>query len=189
MAGAAIFNQDLRMQVSRSQTGPVALIALGAIAIVAGTLGLVLGWGSAPGPSPAASPAPRPTEATSSTNPSEQPAVFLASFVQALRGGDATFLFDRLDPAVLARYGEQQCRTSIPHLFDPTAALKLRSTTGPTAFDYASDGKSVAVADVDVLAVDGVLGGQPVTRDYHVAQVDGLFRIFFDCGDPLPGAP
>ena len=182
----------MRLRVPRGVGWPVALIAVGVIAIVVGSLGLALGWGSTPGGrgAPAAAvPAPRSSAVTSTTNPGEPPPEFLVTFVQALRSGDGTFLFDRLDPVVIARYGEQQCRASIPHLFDSTAMLALRSIGGPTTFEYATDSKSVSVPDVYTFAVEGVLGGQPATRDVHVALVDGLFRIFFDCGDPLPGAP
>ena len=168
------------------------LIAVGAGAIVFGTLGLALGWGSSNGGnrhSAAAFSAPRAAATPSASKTSEQPAAFVAAFVQALRSGDSTFLFDRLDPAVIARYGEQACRATVPGLFDSTAALTLRSTAGPRTFDYVSDNKSVAVPHVYTFTVDGVLGGQSATRHYHLALVDGRFRTFFDCGVPLPGAP
>jgi hypothetical protein len=187
-----MFNQDLDVTVPRGPRWPVALIVAGVVAIVVGSLGLTFGWGSTdgrPGVPTAESAASGSFAAPSTTTTSEQPAAFLASFVQALRSGDANFLVDRLDPAVIARYGTEQCRASVPRLFDSTAALTLRSTTGPAAFEYVTDGKSAAVQDVYSLEVDGIVGGQSATREYHVALVDGRFLIFFDCGDPLPGAP
>ena len=42
--------------------------------------------------------------------------------------------------------------------FDPTAALTLRSTTGPATFGYVGIGKSIAVPEVYTFTVDGVLG-------------------------------
>lgn len=175
------------MSRSDRQGWPTVLIAGGAIAIVVGSLGLALGWGNTTGGS--ATAATNSGSTTSTTTRLEQPAAFLALFVQALRSGDATFLFDRLDPAVIARYGAPACRASIPTLFDATIALTLRSTTGPATFTYAGDGKSVAVPDVYTFTVDGTVGGQAVTREYHLALVGGRFHIFLDCGTPLPGAP
>lgn len=182
------------MGTARAPRWPATLIGVGVIAIVVGSLGLVFRWGSTDrGQSVAVAVSESAVagsfSAPSTTAASEQPGAFLASFVQALRKGDANFLVDRLDPAVIARYGAEQCRASVPRLFDSTAALTLRSTAGPAAFQYATDGKSVTVQDVYTLGVDGVVGGQPATREYHVALVDGRFHIFFDCGDPLPGAP
>jgi len=164
-----------RKGLSRTLTG------LGTIAIAVGSLGLALGWGGKSAPHGSASP--------STTSASERPAAFLAAFVRALRSGNATFLYDRLDPAVIARYGAQACRSAIPGLFDSTAALTLSSVTGPSTFNYATDGKSVAVPNVYTFTVTGVVFGQPATRQYHLALLDGRFHTFFDCGTPLAGAP
>jgi hypothetical protein len=166
------------------------MIAGGAVAIVIGSLGLGLHWGrTTPEPNASASGVSHSSVGSSSRTTSEDPAEFLALFVQALRSGDAGFLFDRVDPAVIARYGDPACRATIPSLFDASASLTLRSTTGPATFAYEGDGKSVAVPDVYTFTVDGTLGGLPATRDYHLALVDGSFHLFLDCGTPLPGAP
>lgn len=188
IAGTVVLVKDLGVPRSRGQGWPVALIVGGAIVIVVGSLGLALGWGDTES-GPRGSAAAASSSTTPTTNASEQPAAFLAAFVQALRGGDANFLVNRLVPEVIARYGEHACRTSIHNLFDATAALTLRSTTGPATFAYAGDGKSVAVPDVYTFTVDGTVGGQSATRQYHLALIDGRFHIFLDCGSPLPGAP
>ena len=168
-------------------------MAGGALAIVVGSLGLGLGWGSSNGGrssgSPSAFSVSDSSAASSTPETLEQPAEFLALFVQALRSGDATLLLDRLDPAVITRYGEPACRASIHTLFDATASLTLLSTTGPATFAYSGDGKSVAVPDVYTFTVAGTLGGQSATRDFHLPLVDGRFHIFVDCGTPLPNAP
>lgn len=167
----------------------MAMIVGGAIAIMVGALGLGLHWGrSSRRPNESASVVSQSTGSSTSA-PSEDPAEFLGLFVQALRTGDAAFLLDRVDSAVIARYGDSACRTAIPTLFDSTASLTLRSTTGPATFAYEGDGKSVAVPDVFTFSVDGTLGGQAAKRDYHLALVEGRFHIFLDCGTPLPNAP
>lgn len=156
-----------------------AVISLGVSAITVGSLGLARHWGGTTAPS----------GSTAAVSVSEKPAAFLASFVRALRSSDATFLFDRLDRAVIARYGAPACRSAIPELFDSTVALKLTSVSGPRTFTYAGGGKSVGVPDVYTFNVTGVIFGQAATRQYHLALVDGRFRTFLDCGTPLPGAP
>jgi len=167
------------MRGSSRRTLAKAVISLGVSAITVGSFGLARHWGGTTAPS----------GSTAARSGSEKPAAFLASFVRALRSKDAAFLYDRLDPVVIARYGAPACRSAVPGLFDSTVALKLTSVNGPSTFTYASDGKSVRVPDVYTFDVTGVVFGQAATRHYHLALLDGRFHTFLDCGTPLPGAP
>jgi hypothetical protein len=108
--------------------------------------------------------------------------------VQAERVGDRSLLLARLDPAVLARYGTSQCQDAVGRLADPSAALQMTSVTGPAAYAYTTDGLTATVPNTYTLHVTGTQYSQPVTRDVHFALVNHLFRIFADCGQPLPGA-
>jgi hypothetical protein len=148
-------------------------VAIAVVIVLVGVLGLVFGWGS--------------SSTTRSVN--EKPEAFLAQLVQAQQVGDQAFLYPRLDPAVLARYGSAQCQAATATFKDPSLALHLVSVSGPAAYAYESDGHSVSVPNVYTLHVTGTEDNQPVTRDIHLALLDHRFRIFTDCGTPLPGAP
>ena len=158
------------------------LVALGAGAILVGSLGLTLGWGNTVGARTGSNTTTTPAAAAS-----ERPAAFLAELVQALRTGNTSFLLARVDPALITRYGEQACRSAIPGLFDPTVSLRLRAVSGPGSYTNSSGGQSVTVHDVYTFTVDGVVGGQPATRHYHLALVGGRYHIFIACGTPATG--
>ena len=152
--------------------------------------GLLLDWGA----SSKSSAAPATTSSSSnsssaSSSPassaSEDPAQFFAAFTTAVKNGDTTFLAERAHPAVIARYGTAQCATFVAQLVDPSIDLHIVSVSGPGPFDYASDGKSTVVPDTYVFHVDGTASNSPGPRDYHLALVDGRFRLFVDCGTPL----
>jgi hypothetical protein len=148
-------------------------VVAGAVVVAIGVLGLAFDWGSS----------------TTTRTVNERPATFLSELVQAQRVGDQTFLFARLDPAVLARYGTAQCRAAVGQFQDPSIALRLLSVSGPASYPYTTDGHTVTVQNIYTLHVTGTEANQPVNRDLHSALVDHRFRIFIDCGQPLPGAP
>ena len=124
-----------RVRVSRGVRR--AVVGAGAVLIVVGVLGLVFSWGSTSASSPRAS-------SGSSRANAETPAVFLGLYVKALREGHRGFLFDRLDPAVIQRYGAPSCRNATARLLDPTAVLRLVSVTGPVTFNYTTGGRSTS---------------------------------------------
>ena len=148
-------------------------VLLGAVVALIGVLGLVFDWGSS----------------TTTHVANETPQAFLPAFVRAERVGDQSFLFARLDAPVLARYGASQCQAAAARLADPSADLRMVSVTGPASYEYATDGLTATVPDTYTVHVTGTLHNQAVTRDVHFALVDHQFRIFTDCGQPLPGAP
>jgi hypothetical protein len=160
------------------------LVVGGAAVLVVGVLGLVFGWGSSEG-STAAAGAPNGSSAASTTVAGEDASTFLAAFAAALRTGNTGFLVARLDPVVTDRYGTAQCESAVAALADPSAQLTLVGVSGPASFDYASDGLSTSVPNVYTFHVTGTLNGSSTTRDYHFARVNGSYRIFLDCGNPL----
>jgi hypothetical protein len=116
----------------------------------------------------------------------EDPAAFLRAFSQALRTGDNEFLFDRLAPAVLARYGADQCRTSLAAAVNsPTLEFALQSASAPATFAWTTDGLTDDLADVLTLQVTQTVGGQSTLREVHFPMVDGQLRWLTDCGDPI----
>jgi hypothetical protein len=167
------------------------LMVTGGALVLVGALGLIFAWGSTGAhraASASGSVATTTLPVTITTAPPETPEQFLALFLTALHG-DSGFLFDRLDPVVIARYGADQCRAFVPKLLDPAAQLRLVSVSGPTTYAWTTEGRTAMVDSVYALMVDGVVQGVTGARTYHIALVDGRFRIFADCGTPLPGAP
>jgi hypothetical protein len=167
----------------------VVAIVVGIVLLVVGVAGFVAGWGS----EPAASSASRVTTTSgvptnSTRSDAESPDAFLAAYVGAIQRGDQTFLFDRLHPVVVARYGADACRAALGMLTDPQASLRLLSTSSATAWDYTSDGLTKTVPDTTTFVVDGTVQGASGQREYHFTRVDGRYRSFVDCGTPLGGA-
>jgi len=162
-------------------TGPGA--ATGATAATGGT-GATSGTGATGGTGLTA-----PTGATGPTGPTgtvevESPEAFLVVFSKAIREGDATFLFDRLHPAVLAFYGEQQCRAKVQTFSDPNADFAFVSVRGPGTFQWQVDGQTSPVQDVLNVRVGFATANGPARRTIHFGIVDGELRWFTDCGEP-----
>ena len=163
----------------------IGLIVVGSVLSAVSVLGLVLDWGSTDAPSVAASP-PHAAATATPTTPVESSSAFFASFVKAIHDGDTTWLLARLHPAVIERYGEAQCRTAVASLRDPTFAVSLSSAGTPSDYVYASDGRSTTVPNTATFDSQGTVQGQAsTTRQYHFALVDGRYRTFLDCGNPL----
>ena len=164
-----------------------ALVVIGVALVIIGVAGATLDWGADDGRTVTTTGSASSSSAaasTSSTSP-EDPQVFFDAFETAVRTGDRAFLFSRLHPAVIERYGEAQCQDSVAQLVDPTVDLHLVSVDGPATFDYATDGLSTPVPNTFVFNVDGTGAGRTGPRQFHLAQVDGMFRSFTDCGSPI----
>jgi hypothetical protein len=184
-----------------------ALLIAGASLLLVGLVGrFALGGGGddagAPSPSPSisAAPTPEPTAPTgptagettspepepSETLAAETPEEFFADFAEAIRTGDVEFLLARLHPVVLERYGRQRCRAAVASLAtDPTLDVKIRSTSEPGSYEFASDGKTATVEDAFTVALTFTTAEGTARQDGHVALVDGELRWFTDCGEPL----
>jgi len=109
---------------------------------------------------------------------------FLPRFSQSMQTGDAAFLTSALDPAVLARYGEAQCRSDVGAVAtDPTANVVLKGfASGPEPFTYASDGQSTVVPNSYTVAVTRTANGAAQDTTLHLSvDTAGAVHWFTDC--------
>jgi phage-related baseplate assembly protein len=145
---------------------------VGGALIVVGLLGIGLGWGST-------TTSPASSAATASTVPtSESPQAFFAAFLAALAAGNHTYLYDRLDPAVIARFGTAECRAAVANLH-PLAGERLLAV-GPTGnYRFTTSGHSTVVPDVTEFTVQDPAAG---VVHLHFALIDGRYHYFTDCG-------
>ena len=170
----------------RRPNGAIIALVLGIFADVVGITGAVAGWGGSTtklviGSTPAG--AISPTFTAPKPGP-EKATAFVKQLDKAIRSGDTTYLFSHLHPAVIARYGVNQCQQYLSS-FDRSVRREVRSSpSAPGAYDYTTDGQNTNVPDVVAIAVDlvGPSGTQRVAL--HTAEVDGTYRWFTDCGTP-----
>ncbi len=110
---------------------------------------------------------------------------FAADYLGWHDAGDTGALLASLHPAVLARYGEDQCRA---YLDDVVGTVTELEVVGQTAepWDYPLDGMTAQILDSTTLQIDATLGGEQVEAvPFHIAPYDGTTRWFTDCGDPV----
>jgi hypothetical protein len=113
---------------------------------------------------------------------------FFDQLDEAVRKGDTDFRVARLHPAVIDRYGEQQCRDflSSPQAApDPSRKDKVERVDKPESFDFTTDDGAVSIPDAQLVLVEETFRKKTTTRELHVAKIDGEFRYFIDCGTPL----
>src|SRR5574341_1256422 len=150
--------------------------------MVVGVLGTVLDWGAETNTeTEAGADEPKPEPEPEGETPEE----FLAALATAVQEGDVDFQLERLHPAVIDRYGEEACQADIETRTDPTRAFadpQVRAE--PEDFDYASDGLSETISDTVVVDAQVTSDGQTSAQALHLAEVDGEFRYFTDCGTP-----
>jgi len=183
----------------------VALVVVGLAADVVGILGNVNSWGATnhvvlatpPGPaSPSTAPSTTtspPSNGTTTTTTSatgETPTAFLDALAAAIRSGDVNFMLSRLNPAVVTRYGEAQCRAFLPSLTDVTAQFTVKQVGTPAPFNWATDAntpkaRSTIVPNTLTIAVDDVLRGRTTAATVHVTKVGDHYTWFTNCGNPI----
>ena len=110
-------------------------------------------------------------------------AAFLPQFEHAVQVNDSAFLAAALDPAVIARYGAEQCdqifAASKP---DPTARFTFSAfTAGPEPFPYAGDGMTTLVQNTYNVAVARTADGVNSDGAIHLSVHDGKVGWFTDC--------
>jgi hypothetical protein len=125
---------------------------------------------------------------TTTTRPDVEADVraFVVDLAAAIRGGDAAFLLARLHPAVLERYGEDQCRAVTDGLASPGLDLEVLDVGAPEAWDWQLDGETVStrVDEAVPVRVRRTDGASSEETEIHVAETEGVLRWFTDCGDP-----
>ena len=110
---------------------------------------------------------------------------FLNELDAAVRSGDVDARMARLNPAVIARYGEQQCRDFLAGQQDATRKDKVKKVGKPESYEYASDNQSATVPDALPVQVRATIKGKKGDRNIHLARVNGQLTYFIDCGQPL----
>lgn len=103
------------------------------------------------------------------------------TFLTAVQSDNTTYLYDRLDPAVISRFGATQCRAWVAHL-QPVGSFQLVDVSNPEVFVYTSDGVSTSVPNVEVFTARSTTSG---TQHFHFALIAGRFHWFTDCGTPI----
>lgn len=111
---------------------------------------------------------------------------FLDELDKAVRVRNIDFRVSRLHPAVIERYGEQQCRDFLSgQPEDNTRRDRVRRVGKPESFDYATDALSVTIPDAIPVLVRETRLGKKADRDLHLAPANGGLTYFIDCGGPL----
>jgi hypothetical protein len=177
--------------------GAIVLMVLGALTAGAGAVGLATSGDKtaatgSPSPTLSASLSIPPIGSPSAVAPSVAPSVapetaeqFLPLLANAVRNQQTDFLLARLHPEVISLYGEDQCRTFVSTLNDPTRAYVIMSVSSPGTWNYTPDGRSIPVDDVYTVRVSATVNGKTTTGDVHLGLVEGQLRWFTDCGTPL----
>ena len=171
-----------------------ALIATGAVLIGFAIIASVSGLGatsvtSTRSPIAArASDRPVPTTATATATPAaETPTAFLAALANALHAGDSNFLLGRLNPVVIARYGESACRSAVATYTDPTAAFTVISVSAPADFTYSAGTHNTVVPNTVTVQAHVTLKGKTTDLPVHVSRnSSGEFTWYTDCSAPSP---
>ena len=110
---------------------------------------------------------------------------FLDEVDAAARAGNVDLRLARLNPAVISRYGEQQCRDFLAGQQDATRKDKVTSVGKPESYEYATDNQSAVIPDALPVQVKETNKGKKGDRNIHLARVNGQLTYFIDCGQPL----
>ena len=110
---------------------------------------------------------------------------FLNEVDAAVRSGNVDLRLARLNPAAIARYGEQQCRDFLAGQQDATRKNRVKKVGKPETYEYATDNQSATIADALPVQVRATIKGKKGDRNIHLARVNGQLTYFIDCGQPL----
>jgi hypothetical protein len=104
-----------------------------------------------------------------------------------VRQSDTATRVALLHPAVIERYGEQQCRDFLasPEAEDPSRRDKVNRVDKPAPFDFTTDDGAIPIPNAQLVLVKETFQKKKSERELHVARVDGEYRYFIDCGTPL----
>ena len=110
---------------------------------------------------------------------------FLNEIDAAARAGNVDLRLARLNPAVIARYGEQQCRDFLAGQHDATRKDTVTKVGKPESYQYSTDNQSAIIPDALPVQVKETNKGKKGDRNIHLARVNGQLTYFIDCGQPL----
>jgi hypothetical protein len=165
-------------------------MAIGAVALLAGVVGLLVDRDPAPGDevSVAATSASSSTSTTLVSTTSilavETPQAFYDAFAAAMQAGDVDVLVGRLHPTTFDRYDDATCRAYLAAVIDADFTAAVTGTAPPARWSWTTDGLERDIDDAIAVRVRIATGEQ----ETHLAPVDGQLRWFTDCGNPKEGA-
>ncbi len=113
---------------------------------------------------------------------------FLDGLAHDVATGNVDHELATLNPAVIQRYGTDECRSFLATLTDATAAFTVKEVTGPEPFDYAGSGLTTTVPNTFYVDVTATSHGQEVDQTVHVARANNELSFFATCGTPLKTA-
>jgi hypothetical protein len=132
-----------------------------------------------------AAPAPEETTGPGTvTTAPETVDAFVAQLVSSLSSGDPSFAVDRLHPTVLSAF-PTQCPAHLDSVTDPTFDIQVTEVSQPGDYVYAPPslgGVQYTVPNVIALQAQVTTNGTTAPQELHVADVDGTYRWFTDCG-------
>jgi hypothetical protein len=186
------------------------LMAVGAVLVIGGVVGLLMGGDDGSAGDVADAPTTTTTSTASTTTTSttttastttttttttpatttalvsaEAPETFLAILSMALETGDSATLMARLNQATLDRYGADQCTSYLESIDPAEQNFTFREVGEPGSWDYLTDDVSVPIGDVTTIEVERLVNGETRIQELHWQLVDGQFTWFTDCGDPI----
>jgi len=106
---------------------------------------------------------------------------FLSRFATALRGGDPTFLFDHLHPAVIRAYGPDTCLESVKRAIDSTADYKLIDIQRTGSFSWNSGTRTIEIPNTITATVEVVSHGVGSRVDLHLVWSNNRINYFRNC--------
>jgi hypothetical protein len=109
---------------------------------------------------------------------------FLAALGESLSSDDPSFAIDRLHPTVLSAF-PTQCPVHVQDTADPAWNFQIVSVGQPMNYVYAPPslgGVQYTVPNVITVTAQVTSDGATAQADVHVADVDGTYRWFTDCG-------
>jgi hypothetical protein len=165
--------------------GAIAVTLAGVVLIVVGIAGAAGHWGRTT-KTESVVPVAQRTPTTKAVTTSQGATAFVAQLDTALASGDTNFTLAHLHPAVIDRYGVDECRAYVATLKDPSKHFAVHgNVTPPQDYTYASDGKSTVVPGVVGVTASVVTPASTTPTVVHTVVVDGLYRWFTDCGAPV----
>jgi hypothetical protein len=110
---------------------------------------------------------------------------FLDELDAAVREGNTDVRMARLHPAVIARYGEDQCRAFIAGQQDTTRRNRVQRVGTARPYAYATDNLSATIPDTVPVFVRATINKKKGERNLNLARVNGQLTYFIDCGNPV----
>lgn len=126
--------------------------------------------------------APTTTTTTETPVPDETVDEFTEAFAAALEVQDLEFLFDRLHPTVIDRFGEASCRSHLAAEFSPMRDYRIVGTvTGPESREVETPTGTVTLEVFDAEVAFSYLG-QEFEATGTFSLVGGEMHWFATCG-------